>query len=263
MADMLEKIIADKRQHVAARKEEQSFDELDRIALAQPKPRPFAQALKNKIVAGDIGLITEIKKASPSAGLIRPDFSPAALAHAYESAGAACLSVLTDTPYFQGENQHLIEARHASTLPILRKDFMIDPWQVAEARSIGTDCILIIMAGVTDSLARDLHDTAVGYGMDVLIETHNRNEVDRALMLPSGMIGINNRNLKTLKIDLRTTEDLIALIPPDRLVVSESGLSTSQDLARMQKVGVHSFLIGESLLRQADIQTATLQLRFG
>lgn len=263
MSDVLEKIINDKRQHVATLKTNKSFTALDQEARNIGKPRPFTKALQSKIMANDVGLIAEIKKASPSAGVIRADFSPAALALAYEDGGAACLSVLTDTPYFQGTNEHLMEARAASTLPILRKDFMIDIWQVAEARAIGADCILVIMAAVTDGLARDLHDVAVGYGMDVLLEVHNRVELDRALMIPSGMIGINNRNLKTLKVDLSTTEDLINLIPPDRLVVSESGLSTPKDLGRMQKVGIHSFLIGEALLKQQDVTAATMQLRFG
>ena len=263
MTDILEKIIADKRKHVSQRMAEQSFAELDHIALGLPKPRPFMKSLQSRIMANDVGLITEIKKASPSAGIIRSNFSPATLARAYEDGGAACLSVLTDTPYFQGTNDHLIEARQASTLPILRKDFMIDAWQVAETRAMGADCILVIMAAVTNDTARDLHNTAVGYGMDVLLEVHNRIELERALMIPSGMIGINNRNLKTLKVDISNTEDLINLIPPDRLVVSESGLATAEDLARLQKIGVHSFLVGESLLTQEDVTSATLQLRFG
>ena len=207
-------------------------------------------------------MITEIKKASPSAGVIRTPFSPASLAQAYEDGGAACLSILTDTPYFQGSNADLIEARAASTLPVLRKDFMIDPWQIAESRSIGADCVLLIMAALSDNQALDLHDAAIGYDMDIIIEVHNRIELERALMIPSGMIGINNRNLKTLHIDIGTTEQLIKLIPPDRFVVSESGFTTAKDLGRIQKIGIHSFLVGESLLRQKNVMEATMKLRF-
>lgn len=263
MNDTLIRILADKRRHVEQAKSNMSFQQLDTEARQAPAPRGFAKALRTKIEGGDIALITEIKKASPSAGLIRSEFSPAKLAKGYEVGGAACLSVLTDEPYFQGRNQDLIEARTASTLPILRKDFMVDVWQVAEARAIGADCILIIMAAVTDSCAKELHDAAVGYGMDVLIESHDRVEIDRALMLPSGMIGINNRNLRTLKVDLATTEELIALVPPNRLVVSESGIVTPGDIGRIQQCGIHSFLVGESLLRQTDVTAATLELRVG
>ena len=259
--DILHKILVDKRAQVETQKSEKPFAVIDEEASLLPPPRSFAAALQAKVSVGDVGLITEIKKASPSAGLIRPDFSPAALAQAYESGGAACISVLTDQTYFQGRNEDLIEARANCTLPVLRKDFMVDVWQVAEARSLGADCILIIMAALTDSRALDIHDAAVGYGMDILLEVHDRSEMDRALKLPSGIIGINNRNLKTLKVSLSTTEDLIVLVPPDRLVVSESGLKTAADLARIQKHGVHCFLVGESLLKQPDVTTATLELR--
>jgi indole-3-glycerol phosphate synthase len=261
MSNILEQILSGKRQHVQKLKMEKSFTALDAEATAAPPTRGFAQALRTKVSAGDVGLITEIKKASPSAGVIRSDFSPAKLADAYAAGGAACLSVLTDTPYFQGSNQDLIEARAACMLPVLRKDFMIDVWQVAEARAIGADCILIIMAALSDSRALDIHDAAIDYGMDILVEVHDRIELDRALALPSGILGINNRDLKTLKVNLRTTEELINLIPPDRMIVSESGIRTSSDLARMQKHNVNCFLVGESLLKQPDVTTATLELR--
>lgn len=263
MNNALINILADKRAYVEKLKAEKSFDVMHAEAQQASPPRGFLSALRTKIHAEEFGLITEIKKASPSAGVIRSEFSPQALAKAYEAGGAACLSVLTDTPYFQGCNEDLIAARAACMLPVLRKDFMVDVWQVAEARAIGADCILIIMAAVTDSTAQSLHDAAVNYGMDIIIEVHNRVDLDRALMLPVGLIGINNRNLKTLKVDLRTTEELKTLVPPDRLVVSESGLSTAADIARMQKVGVNCFLVGESLLRQSDVTTATLGLRIG
>jgi indole-3-glycerol phosphate synthase len=261
MSNVLDKILADKREYVAKLKTEKHFIVIVEEARTVPRARGFANALRAKISANDLGLITEIKKASPSAGIIRGDFSPAALAQAYEAGGAACLSVLTDQPYFQGRNEDLIEARAACLLPVLRKDFMVDVWQVAESRTLGADCILLIMAALTDTAAEDIYYAAIDYGMDVLIEVHNRVELDRALCLPSGLIGINNRNLKTLKVDLRTTEDLIPLIPPDRLTVSESGLATPTDLARMQKLNVHCFLVGESLLRQPDVTTATMELR--
>ncbi|MFY9287790.1 MAG: indole-3-glycerol phosphate synthase TrpC [Alphaproteobacteria bacterium] len=261
MNDILAKIIADKQVHIEQQKSLHPFDEMDRAAKKAEAPRPFEIALRAKIKANDIGLITEIKKASPSAGVIRPEFSPAQLAKAYAAGGAACLSVLTDGPYFQGKNEDLIEARAACILPVLRKDFMIDVWQVAEARAIGADCILIIMAAVPDRKALDLYNAAKDYGMDVLIETHDRVELDRALKLPGGLLGINNRNLKTLKVNLRTTEELMVLVPPDRLVVSESGMGSGEDLGRMQKVGVNCFLVGESLLKQPDVTAATLQLR--
>lgn len=261
MNNILDKILADKRAHVAKLKAEKPFVVIDEEARVTPPTRGFANALRARVKAGDVGLITEIKKASPSAGVIRPDFSPDDLARAYQAGGAACLSVLTDEPYFQGRNQDLVDARAACMLPVLRKDFMVDAWQVAEARTLGADCILIIMAAVTDSTAMELHNAAVEYGMDILIEVHNRIELDRALNLPSGLIGINNRNLKTLKVDLNITGELFVLVPPDRLIVSESGFATSADLARMQKYNVHCFLVGESLLKQSDVTSATLELR--
>ena len=261
MSDVLQKILAEKRSHVEACKAQKPFETMDEEARKAAPVRGFEKALRAKVAAGDVALITEIKKASPSAGVIRSDFSPARLARDYEDGGAACLSVLTDTPYFQGRNEDLIEARAACMLPVLRKDFMVDVWQVAEARAIGADCILIIMAALIDTRAEDLYYAAAEYGMDVLLEVHDRIELDRALKLPGGMIGINNRNLKTLKVDLSTTEELAALLPPDRLVVSESGFSKAADLGRMQAKGINCFLVGESLLKQKDVTTATLELR--
>ena len=260
MSDKLTEICDAKREHVATWKKKFSLADLDRAAHAAPPVRPFAQALRDKIGQLGRGLICEIKKASPSAGLIRPDFSPSLLAQAYEAGGAACLSVLTDEPYFQGCNAYLDEARRACALPVLRKDFMIDVWQVAEARTIGADCILIIMAAVDDVLAREIHAVAVHYGMDVLIEVHDAAEMLRALQLPSGLIGINNRNLKTLQIDLATTENLIGMVPAGRDVVSESGLVNSGDLMRLAACGAQRFLIGESLMRQDDVAAATRAL---
>ncbi len=257
MTDKLVQICAEKCAHIANLKLKASYAEIDSEARKAPPPRGFAKALKAKADQTGTGIIAEIKKASPSAGLIRPSFSPTQLAKAYEDGGAACLSVLTDEPYFQGRNMHLIEAREACSLPVLRKDFMLDTYQVAEARAIGADCILIIMAAMDDdALAVDLHATAVDYGMDVLIEVHNKEELDRALRLPSGMIGINNRNLKTLKTDLTITEELAPLVTNDRLIVSESGISTPEDIKRIKNVGVNCFLIGESLLKQADVSAA-------
>lgn len=261
MSDILQQILADKRAHVAQLQAAKPFEAIDEEARNTPPARGFANALRARVRRGDIGLITEIKKASPSAGVIRPEFSPADLAIAYAAGGATCLSVLTDAPYFQGSNDDLIAARAACPLPVLRKDFMVDVWQVAEARATGADCILLIMAALADSRAEDIYYAAIDYGMDVLIEVHDRGELDRALKLPSGLIGINNRDLRSLKVNLRTTEELMVLVPPDRLVISESGIATAADLARMQKHGVHCFLVGESLLRQPDVQQATLELR--
>jgi len=261
MTDMLEKICADKRAHISWLKNEKSFEVLHIDALKAPKPRGFIKALGAKIANREIGLIAEIKKASPSAGLIRDDFAPAAIARAYAEAGVACLSVLTDAHYFQGRNEDLIAARSACTVPVLRKDFMLDVWQVAEARAIGADCILLIMAALDDKMASEFHKAAIGYGMDVLIEVHDKAELNRALKLPSGLIGINNRNLKTLKTDLAVTEELARHVPKDRILVSESGIATSADIARLRKSGVHCFLVGESLLKQKDVKAAVETLK--
>ena len=261
MSDTLQKICADKRAHIEKEKRLRPFDLLHREALRMPAPRGFAQALRTKSDRSGFGFITEIKKASPSSGIIRQEFSPAALAHAYEQAGAACLSVLTDEPYFQGRPEDLIEARKACRLPVLRKDFMLDVWQIAESRAMGADCILLIMAALDDATAMELRQAAIGYGMDVLIEVHNREELTRALKLPSRLIGVNSRNLKTLKIDLLGAAELIRSVPPERFAVSESGIHTPDDIALMQAAGARGFLVGESLLKQEDVGEALRKLQ--
>ena len=260
MPDVLEKICAAKREHIQNLKQSTSFWMMDSAARKADPPRGFAAALQTKASTQKIGLITEIKKASPSAGLLRPTFSPADLAITYEKAGATCLSVLTDMPYFQGNNDDLMAARAACTRPVLRKDFMLDVWQVAESRSLGADCILLIMAALDDATARDLHAAAQDYGMDVLIETHDEEELERALKLPSGLIGINNRNLKTLVTDLQTTERLSRYVPENRILVSESGIQTRADIDRLSLLGTRCFLVGEWLLKQEDVGLAVTNL---
>jgi indole-3-glycerol phosphate synthase len=260
MSDVLEKINAVKRASVAARKQRTPLSEIEQRAKAASPVRGFTAALSAKVASGQYALIAEIKKASPSAGLIRDDFSPAALARAYANAGAACLSVLTEEDHFQGDDAHLREARAAVALPVLRKDFMLEPYQIVEARALGADCILLIMAALDDALAAELEDCARAVGLDVLVEVHDEAEMERALKLKSPLIGVNNRNLKTLVTDLATTERLAKALPKDRVLVSESGLKSSADLARMSQCGARRFLVGESLMRQKDVEAATRAL---
>ena len=255
----LEQICATKREEVAARKRMRSLADLDASAREQTAPRGFRSALERAERSG-FGLIAEIKKASPSKGLIREDFHPAAHARAYAAGGAACLSVLTDAPYFQGHEDYLVEARSACELPVLRKDFMVDPWQVAEARALGADAILIIVAALDDGAMVEIEQAAVEYGMDVLVEVHDHAEVERAALLQSRLIGVNNRDLRTFSTDLATTEALAPLAPEGSLLVGESGISRFEDCQRLSHAGVNSFLVGESLMRQRDVEAATRTL---
>ncbi|MBL8560144.1 MAG: indole-3-glycerol phosphate synthase TrpC [Hyphomonadaceae bacterium] len=260
MTDTLQRIIAYKREEVAARRAARTLAAIDAETREQPPPRGFADALVRTRASGRPALIAEIKKASPSRGLIREDFDPPALAKAYAEGGASCLSVLTDGPSFQGDDAYLPAARSACALPALRKDFMIDPWQIAESRALGADAILVIMAAVDDALAGDLVAAALDYGMDALVECHDAAEVHRALRLPARLIGVNNRDLRTFVTRLETTEELGSLLPADRLLVAESGISGRPDIERLTRAGAAAFLVGESLMRERDVAAATRRL---
>jgi len=258
---VLDRIIAYKRDEVAARKKARAWDDVDAAIRQQTQPRGFDKALRER--TDRKALIAEIKKASPSKGLIREDFDPPALARAYEAGGATCLSVLTDAPSFQGHEDFLVAARAACALPVLRKDFMIDEWQIAESRAIGADAILIIMAAVDDALASDLADVASACGMDALVEVHDEQEMDRAVRMGFKLIGVNNRSLATFETDLAITERLAERAPKDTLLVSESGIFTHDDILRLRLAGARAFLVGESLMRQADVADATRALLQG
>ncbi len=258
MRTILDTILATKRDDITARRAACPLSEIEHKARAQTPPRGFTQALHAQ--AGHPAIIAEIKKASPSHGLIRSPFDPASIALSYAAGGATCLSVLTDTPYFQGEEDHLVQARNAVDLPVLRKDFILDPYQVVETRAMGADCLLLILAALDDGQAAELEDAAYGWKMDVLIETHDEREIERALRLRSPLIGINNRNLKTLEVSLTTTETLAPLIPDDRLTVCESGIKTLEHIQSMIQAGANAFLIGESLLLDNDPAMAVRRL---
>ena len=262
MTTVLDRILVATRAEVARRRAATSLASLEAAARTQTPPRGFAAALAATAATGH-ALIAEIKKASPSKGLIRADFDPPAHARAYEAGGAACLSVLTDTPWFQGDDAYLAAARDACALPALRKDFMVDPWQVAEARAIGADAILIIVAALDDGAMAEIEAAAIGHGMDVLVEVHDEAELERALWLKSRLVGVNNRDLRDFSVDLGRTERLAKLMPEGTQIVAESGLATRADLDRLAAAGIHRFLVGETLMRQADVAAATRSLLTG
>lgn len=257
MSTVLDRICADKATHVERMKGERSLDALEALAKQQTPPRGFIDALR----ASPPAFITEVKKASPSKGVIREDFNAVDIAMIYAANGAACLSVLTDEQYFQGKDEYLVAIRGAVDLPLLRKDFMIDPYQIVESRALGADCVLLIMAALGDDQADEMHRAARDLGMDVLVEVHDRAELDRAITLMPGMIGVNNRNLKTLDVDLQTGLDLASFIPSEILAVAESGISDPAEISRFAKAGYKAFLVGESLMREADIGAALRKLQ--